>query len=124
MGYLLRLKYWAERACSWFKLEGFIILKSSENHYHVVFNRPVTWIKNVHIMNWVAMESQISKLKNYALMQGIKESSTLRVGPKGEKSSPRIVYCVGKKKGEIHNYLKKREEIKYNIKKLRVRAPT
>jgi hypothetical protein len=117
------VKYWAERACRWFKLEGFIILKSSEKHYHVVFNRPVTWVKNVHIMNWVAMESQISKL-DYALMQGIKESSTLRVGPKGEKPSPRIVYCAGKKKGEIYNYLKKREEIKCNIKKFaRARSP-
>jgi hypothetical protein len=95
------VKYWAERACSWFKLEGFIILKSSEKHYHVVFNRSVTWVKNVHIINWVAIESQIGKLKDYALMQGIKESSTLRISQKGEKPSPKIVYRYGNQDGEI-----------------------
>jgi len=57
------VKYWAERTCNWFKL-GFII-KSSHRSYHVVFDREVTWKKNIHIMNWVAIESQIPKLKDY-----------------------------------------------------------
>lgn len=36
-------------------------------------------------MDWVAIESQLLKLKDYALMQEIKESSTLRVGLKCKK---------------------------------------
>lgn len=36
------VKYWAERAMNWFKLGGYIILKSSKNCYHVVFNRSVS----------------------------------------------------------------------------------
>ena len=79
------VEYWAERACHWFKIESFIILKSSEDHYHVVFNRSVIWRKNIHIMSGVAIKSQIGKMKDYVLMQGIKESSTLRIEPKGEK---------------------------------------
>jgi hypothetical protein len=43
-------------------------------------------------MNWVALESHHEKLKDYAIMQGIKESSTLMVSPKGDKPSPRIVF--------------------------------
>jgi len=101
------VKYWAERAYSWFKLEGFIILKSSKDHYHVIFDRRVIWRKNVHMMSWIAIESQIGKLKDYVLMQCIKESSTLRVEPKGEKPFPRIVYRYGKQDGEIINFLKK-----------------
>jgi hypothetical protein len=88
------VRYWALRSMKWFKLRGFIILRSSENCYHVVFDRSVTWAKNIHIMNWVAVESQILKLKDYALMQGIKESSTLRIGPKNRKPSPAL-FIVG-----------------------------
>jgi len=72
------VKYCALRTMSWFKLEGFVIFKSSEKNYPVqldgnivfklskksylvVFNRKVSWRKNVHIMAWVAIESQISK---------------------------------------------------------------
>ena len=125
------VKYWAFRTMNWFKLEGFVIFKSSEKNYPVelegnvvfklckksylvVFNRKVSWRENVHIMAWVAIESQILKLKDYVLMQCIKEGSTLRVSPKGDKPSPKIVYRYGKQDGQIRNFLLKREEI-WNI---------
>jgi len=73
----------------------------------------------MHIMDWVAMESQIPKLKDYVLMQGIKEGSTLRVSPKGDKPSPRIVYRYGKQDGEIRLFLLKRQEIKNIIRRMR-----
>jgi hypothetical protein len=109
--------HWTERAYSWFKLDRFDIFKSSKNHYHVVFDRRVTWKTNIRVMRWVAMLSQIGKLKDYVLKQGIKGSSTLRVGPKGEKPSPRIVYRFGEQDGEISNFLKKRKEIKDPIRR-------
>jgi hypothetical protein len=129
------VKYWAFRTLSWFKLEGFIIFlsskkdypveidgnivfKYSKKNYLVVFNRRVSWTKNVHIMDWVAIESQIPKLKDYVLMQGIKEGSTLRVSPKGDKPSPRIVDRYGRQDGEIHLFLLKRQEIKNIMRKI------
>jgi len=62
------VKYWAVRKCSWFKLEGFIILKSSESHYHVVSSLTVSWTENVHIIAWVAVESQISSQNRWFSM--------------------------------------------------------
>jgi len=47
-------KYWALKAMKRFKLGGFIILKSSWNCYHVVFNRTVSWSENMHIVAWVS----------------------------------------------------------------------
>jgi len=112
------VRHRAERAYSWFRLDGFDIFKSSKNHYHVVFDRRVTWKTNIRVMCWVAMLSQIGKLKDYVLMQGIKESSTLRVGPKGDKPSPRIVNRFGEQDGEIQNFLKKRKEIKDTVRRM------
>jgi hypothetical protein len=106
------VKYWAFRTMKWFRLRGFIILKSSKNHYHVVFDRSVTWERNMHIVAWVALESGNPKLQKYQLMQCIKESSTLRISPKKEKSSPRIVFRYGKKALEVKNFSRYREMIR------------
>jgi hypothetical protein len=108
---LKRVKYWAKRVCRFFKLEGFLILNSSRGSYHIVFNRTVSWTKNKHIMDWVALMVEGKRLKNlplakYALMQGIKESSCLRIGRKMDKPVPRIVYRFGKEDNEIRNYLR------------------
>jgi hypothetical protein len=106
------VKYWAIRTMKWFKLRGFIILKSSINHYHVVFDKTVTWNKNMHIVAWVTLESKNEQLKSYLVMQCIKESSTLRVSSKKEKSSPRIIFRYGKQHNEIRGFLRYRELIK------------
>ncbi|MGD0029584.1 MAG: hypothetical protein ABSC91_11660 [Candidatus Bathyarchaeia archaeon] len=112
---LKTVKYWAKRVCKFFKLDGFLILRSSSDSYHVVFNRSVSWSRNVHIMNWAALMIEGRRLKNlpltkYALMQDIKESSCLRIGKKKvegkkEKPSPRTVFKFGKQNNEIKNYL-------------------
>jgi hypothetical protein len=79
------------KTLNWFDLEGALMLESSrkehavkekrkngkviyryiERSYHVVFDRPVSWNKNVHIINWMAVESRSEDLKMFALMQGI-----------------------------------------------------
>jgi hypothetical protein len=115
-----KVKYYSLKALKWFKhdhlgsvdLEGFIILKSSANHYHAVFNRSVSWAKNMHIVSWIAQQSKSRKVSGFALMQCIKESSTLRLGSKGDKPFPRIVFRFGKQGGEIRNYLKFRRAVK------------
>jgi hypothetical protein len=90
----------------------FIILKSSGNSYHVVFNRAVSWSRNVHIMCWVALFSGIESLRKFIWMQGIKESSTLRVGPKNKKPSPRVAYRWGYQDIQVKYYLRWRNQIK------------
>jgi len=112
------VKYWAKRTMDFHKLEGFIILKSSENSHHVIFNRPVSWSENMRIVAWVSLLFRSEKLKTYFLMQCIKESSTLRVSNKGDKPSPRIVYRYGKQDKKVKEFLSYRREIKRIIKRI------
>lgn len=110
------VKYWASRVMKWFKLKGFLILKSSEGCYHVIFDREVTWSENMRIVAWVALLSGLGKLKTWFLMQCIKESSTLRVSPKKEKPSPRIVYRDGEQDKGIRCFMAYRRKIKSIIR--------
>lgn len=113
------VKYWSLRACKKFRLGGFIILKSSENHYHVVFNRPMKdWSENVKLVAWICLWTKYRTLTKWLIMQLIKESSTLRISPKGNKPMPRIVYRYGKQDKQIKEYEKTRRVIKRIIKKL------
>ncbi len=47
-----KVKYWALRTMKWFNLGGFIIIKSSKQSYHVLFNRKVSWSENMRIVAW------------------------------------------------------------------------
>jgi hypothetical protein len=112
------VKYWAKRASTWHKLDGFILLRSSERHYHVVFNRTVTWATNVKVMDWIALESGNLNLQKYALMQGIKKTSTLRIGNKHNKKPPKIIFRYGNQGKQIKKFLDNRNFILDSIKKL------
>ena len=100
--------YWARRAVEWHRLGGFIILKSSPGCYHVVFDRGVSWAENMRVVAWVAQLSGNVGLQRWHRMQCIKLASTLRVGPKGEKPSPRIVKREGTQEGRIPDFLENR----------------
>jgi hypothetical protein len=52
-------------------------------------------------------------------MQGIKESSTLRIGPKGGNPCPRVVYRWGEQDGQVKVFLRERREINKITKDLR-----
>ena len=114
------VKYWACRACRWFRLGGFIILKSSNDGYHVIFNRVVSWSENMRIVAWVSLLSHIAKTEKWFVMQCIKEGSTVRVSRKRDKPSPRIVFRHGKQDGQIKSFLRFRRLIKRIIRKLEV----
>ena len=105
-------KYWADRALKRFRLRGFVVLKSSVNHYHVVFDRKVSWAENLCVVGWVAVCSRNKELLKWLAMQCIKGASTLRVAPKEDKPSPRIVYRYGEKNRQIESFLKYRRLIK------------
>ena len=106
------VKYWAQVTLKHFQLGGLLILKSSENHYHVIFNHMVDWAENMSIVAWVSLQSNNQNMLRYLRMQCIKKSSTLRVGPKGEKIPPRIVYSEGKEDEQISFFLKHRRLVK------------
>jgi hypothetical protein len=106
------VKYWALRALKHFQLEGFIIFKSSQNCYHVIFNRSVSWSENMHIMAWVSLLSHNESLLEWLRMQCIKEASTLRVSPKHDKPSPRLVFRYGIEDKQIKEFLHYRNFVK------------
>lgn len=112
------VKYWVERTTKWFRLGGYVILKSSEKCYHAIFSRKVSWAENMHIVAWVSLLSRNLKLLKWFQMQSIKESSTLRISAKRRKPPPRVVYRHGKQDQQIMNFLKMRNLVKKIIKKL------
>jgi hypothetical protein len=109
---LKKVKYYAQRIKKWFRLEGFIILKSSKDSYHVLFNKTVSWTRNAEIMGWACFISSFNlPLMRYVVMQLIKKQSTLRVGFKRRKSYPKIVFRSGKQNCEIKYFLEYRKFI-------------
>ncbi len=104
-----RVRYWALRISRWFRLRGFIILKSSNSRYHVVFDRKVTWSMNVKIMGWACLLTKHKGLTRWFIMQCIKQGSTLRVSPKKEKPAPRIVCCQSRQDGQVRDFLNYRK---------------
>ena len=112
------VKYWANRTMKRFKLKGYIILKSSKDCYHVVFDRKVSWSENMWIVAYVALSALNRGLRKWQLMQCIKESSTLRVSSKREKPSPRIVHRYGKQDEQVKDFLRYRRLIKKTQKRL------
>ena len=106
------MKYWADRAMKHFRMGGYVVLKSSRDHYHLFFNKTVSWEKNCRVMAWVAVLSKNVGLRKWVLMQFIKGASTLRISFKGEKASPRIVHHEGRQDQEISTFKRWRRLIK------------
>jgi hypothetical protein len=113
-----RVRYWALGTAKQFRLGGFIILKSSKNSYHVVFDRPVSWVKNVAIVAWVCLMTKHRKLTEWLIMQCIKRASTLRLSPKKEKKSPRIIFRHGKQSQQIRDFLHYRRLVQTMMRRL------
>ena len=118
-----RVKDLAESACSHFKLGGFIILKSSPNHYHVVFDKPMRyWSDVLRVISWIDILADSPNVWKWVCMQAIKKTCTLRVSEKttenGVKPKPRMVYRYGSRHRQIKAYLKRRREILGILRKL------
>jgi hypothetical protein len=88
-------KCWAEKTMKKFRLSGYRLFESSERHYHVVFDRTVSWPENVSIVAWVCNELSLQPLTQWFLLQCIKKESTLRISAKGKKPSPKPIYREG-----------------------------
>jgi len=82
-----------------YKLEGYILIKSSKKHYHVVFNRYLTWKKTLQIL------VNIHKCLNWMLWQIRKGEITLRISTKKAKNKPIILLTKGQTDKLISDYL-------------------
>lgn len=85
-----------------FEMGGYIILRSSKNKYHVVFDKEIDWGENCRIMGFVTwILKNHRSFEMWVTMQLIKKSSTLRISKKGDKPKPRIVYQKGTQVDQI-----------------------
>jgi len=119
-----KVKNLAESACSHFKLGGIIILKSSPNHYHVVFDKPMRyWSDVLRVISWIGILADNPNVWKWVCMQAIKKTCTLRVSEKptknGFKPKPRIVYRYGSQNQRIKAFLGKRKEILNILRKVK-----
>ena len=78
----------------------------------------IDWAENMRVVAWVAYLSRNKDLQRWHRMQCIKMKSTLRIGPKNEKKSPRIVKRVGDQEEQIQEFIEIRNEVKYILKNL------
>jgi hypothetical protein len=93
-----------------FKLQGYMILRSSENNYHVVFNRYLSWKKVLNYLFKIVWYYHYHQhgikpsLTYWAILQACKESETLRISRKENKAKPRIIETKGKNDKLIRDY--------------------
>jgi hypothetical protein len=109
---LEEVRYWAHKISEEFKLNGFLILESSERHHHVVFDRSVSPLDAIGIVAHACLEIKNAPLIRWFILQCRKEEFTLRISPKGDKPRPRIAYRYGKQNREIRRYLQYRRLIR------------
>jgi hypothetical protein len=113
-----RVKYWATKTLKQFRLDGYLILKSSADSYHVIFDKAVTWTCNVGIVAWVCLMTKHRRLTEWLVMQLIKHASTLRISAKKRKPSPRIVYRYGTQDNQIKGFLLFRHQIRDILRRI------
>lgn len=96
---LYKVKRLAARLCNLHKLEGYIIIKSSDKNYHVVFNRYLRWktILQIVFSQYVCIR--------WGIHQARRGNLTLRISKKNGKNKPKIIFCTGKEDKLIKDYL-------------------
>ena len=83
-----------------YKLEGYLLIESSPDHYHVVFNRYTDWRETTQIV------FSTFKAIEWGIWQARKGELTLRLSEKNGKNIPQLIKCVGKTDKLIKDYLK------------------
>jgi len=73
-----------------YKLEGYLLIRSSHKNYHVVFNRYLSWKTITRILF-----SQYECIR-YAVFQMKEGKLTLRVSSKNGKDKPKVILERGK----------------------------
>jgi len=89
----------AETLLKRYRLEGFLLIRSSRKNYHVVFNRYLSWRKITKILfsQYECLRWGVFQLKEGML--------TLRISKKNDKDKPKILLKCGKTDKLIKDYL-------------------
>jgi len=106
------VKFIASYYCSAFKLEGYIVIKSSQNNYQIIWNKKIkTWKKLTELLLKITWHHYFKhtclkpSMLLWAVLQIMKGSLTLRISKKKKKKSPKIVISYGKQDKLIKEYL-------------------
>lgn len=89
----------AETLMKRYRLEGFLLIKSSNKNYHVVFNRYLSWRTITKILF-----SQYECLR-WAVFQLREGMLTLRISEKNNRDRPKVLLKFGKTDKLIKDYL-------------------
>ncbi|MBX5328488.1 MAG: hypothetical protein QHH18_03215 [Candidatus Bathyarchaeota archaeon] len=94
-----KARWLARKLCKQYRLEGYLLIKSSHKNYHVVFNRYLTWktITKILFNQYEALRWAVFQMQSGYL--------TLRISRKNGKNKPRILLKVGKTDKLINDYL-------------------
>ena len=89
----------AQITCKKHKLEGYLLVKSSKNHYHIIFNKTnISWRKTLQII------FSLHKCVFWGIQQARKGWLTLRISSKKGKT-PKIIEAKGNTDKLINLYL-------------------
>jgi len=95
---LTKAKRIAEALMKRHRLEGYLLIESSERNYHVVFNRYLRWKTILKIVF-----SQV--FIRWGVHQARKGYLTLRISRKNNRNKPKILMEVGKTDKLVGEYL-------------------
>jgi len=96
----------AETLLQRYKLEGFLLIRSSHKNYHVVFNRYLSWRTITKIL------FSLHECVRWAVFQMKEGQLTLRISKKNNKDKPKILLKAGKTDKLITDYLEIYEKFK------------
>ena len=82
-----------------YKLEGYLIIKTSRKNFHLVFNRYLSWRKIMQII------FKTNKSIAWGIWQAKKGELTLRISRKKLYPRPKIIYKKGQTDKLINDYL-------------------
>lgn len=94
-----KAKWIAKKLMEKYRLEGFLLIRSSRRSYHAVFNRYLSWKKITEVL--FCMHECI----RYAVQQMQNGHLALRISPKNGKNKPKILLTIGKTDKLIKDYL-------------------
>jgi len=99
-------KRFAERLLNKYKLEGYLLIRSSPKNYHIVFNRYLTWrtITTILFSQYKCLGWAVFQMKSGYL--------TIRISKKNSENKPRILLKTGKLDKLCAKYLELYEELK------------
>lgn len=74
------------------RLNGWLLMQSSQSNYHLIFNRRMRWKRIVSILAAIVFKyPKLVGLQKWFILQCIKGACTLRVTHKFEKPAPKFL---------------------------------